>query len=1128
MRIHANHSRWWLGMAVALTSFSTANANVDIANAPLFLSTSVDPNIMFIIDDSGSMFWSFMPDGIFGQWNTDRAKSSTFNRVYYDPQVEYKRPLDHNGDPLPEPDFNNAWMDGYAQYRGDSTPTVDLSSSFRPTWYYSGTYFYAGGAEPAYYYTFDHAGCDINNGSDVNNDSCYDKVVVDDSSGPGGVDERQNFANWYSYYRSRLYASRAGIGAAFADLPSDFRLGWGRINKGWSDIDGVNVRAIQQGVRPLAPDHKEGFYDWLYDVPASGGTPLRRALDGAGRYLESTDSRGPWSTTPGQSGGEDLECRQSYTILMTDGFWNGWNPSGIGNADGSDGPSISAPDGTTYQYSAEDPYQDSRSNTLADVAMHYWKRDLRTDLGNRVPTYAGNEAFWQHMVTFGVGLGVEGDQDPEDVWEAVEDGTPISWGNPFSSDSAKIDDLLHASVNSRGGFFSAQDPDTFATELSSILEDIIGRAEDSAASAAVSSAILQPDSLLYSVGFLSDDWSGSVEALSLGDNGEIDGTEWDAAQQLASRTPSSRELFTTNSDSGDGVTLELGALSTGQQDALDRDSDGDVDGLASTRLQWIRGEEDSALRSRDESGQLRLLGDIINADPQFMDRRDFGYALLDGVEGDRYLQFRQESDYQDRPDVLFAAANDGLLHAFHAGETSEGGGHELFAYMPSELLLPKAGDSVAVINQLMEPDYSHLYFHDGTPTIGDAHWDNPNWSNNWGTVLVGTMGVGGRTVYALDVTDPEGFTSDKVLWEFTDEDLGHGVTDAQIVRMANGEWAAVFGNGYNSDNHEAVLYIVRLRDGALIKKIQTGVGDATNPNGLGPVATTDWPNLSLTTNRIYAGDLQGNVWRFNVSSSNTNQWDEELLFQAVDSATGDPQPITVQPRLAADPLDSDALMVLFGTGSYFRSSDDDLPDPQVQSLYGIQDTKAGHQVDRSDLLTQEITFQGDASFNGNNYTIRQISNHVRSGENGWVMDLEYGGQLTGERVISRASFPAGTGQNRVRFSTLIPDEDPCGIGRTGFLMDISIADGGAYAEPVFDLSQDGSFDDDDLFGDEPFSGLQSGGGEEHVGIVDPANPDVEYLYEGNPSGGSGSGGGGPVSGATDGYQAGRHSWQQIR
>src|SRR5690554_5464938 len=162
------------------------------------------------------------------------------------------------------------------------------------------------------------------------------------------------------------------------------RVGYGAINKDSENIDQLgSTETIVRGVRSFSGADREAFFRLLYESEAAEeGTPLRRALDDAGRYFSARDNRGPWGTVPGSNVGADhLQCRQSFTILMTDGYGNDDTPSGIGNQDGRDGSVITGPGDMSYQYiaSADEnrPFRTAREDTLADVAMKYWKTDLR-------------------------------------------------------------------------------------------------------------------------------------------------------------------------------------------------------------------------------------------------------------------------------------------------------------------------------------------------------------------------------------------------------------------------------------------------------------------------------------------------------------------------------------------------------------------------------------------------------------------------------------------------------------------------------------------------------------------------------------------------------------------------------
>lgn len=1173
-----------LGVALGLTIGAPAQAVVDISNLPLFLTASVEPNLMFVLDDSGSMQWELTPDefvlpyfvfsrvaGTYGggsypnytasvRYNATNAneratarfaRASAVNRSYYDPSVTYRPWVNQDGTSYPNAVPTAAFHHPIRTGLGSRNLTVDNTDS--AIWVHrsatSAFYSISNASNslthyPAVYFNYNGAGVyDANNYTMVEIRSTTATYSGDGRASrtdcTAGVctyaQEIQNFANWYTYYRSRVLASQAAIGRAFSGQGEGMRVGFGAINKGSTSIDSVDTRTIINGVRHFSGTDRQTFFNNLYNhvIPTSV-TPLRRALDDAGQYFSRTDNRGPWGDTPGNStSGAHLQCRQNYTILMTDGYWNGDEAdtsNARNNNDGTGGPTITGPNSQTFTFNAVSPFVDSYSNTLADVAMYYWKRDLRTDLVNEVPVTTINPAFWQHMVTFGVGLGVTGTINPTTAFNAIGSGASVTWPDPDVTNPAKLDDLLHASVNGRGGFFSASDPTTFATELSNVLSSIVARVESSSTSAAASSATLQSSTLLYTAGFRSTDWTGQFIARNIirGTNGTLSlgSTAWDAEVQLrAQAAAGTRNIFTSTRDSiiagtqilsGTGVALN-GTLSTNQTAALNKNTAGIVDNLASNRISWLYGNDaaHSSFRKRNTeptTGALRLLGDIINSNPQFTGKRDFGYRRLSDV-GASYLTYRTSSSYLSRPDMLYVGANDGMLHAFNAQT-----GDESFAYVPSELLIPEGSNTFAKINPLIDPSYTHRYLVDGTVTTADAYW-----GGSWKSVMVGSMGAGGRTVFALNVTSPGSFSTSNILWEFTDPDLGYGSGKPTIVRMSNGDWAAVFGNGYNSANNKSVLFVVRLSDGQLLAKINTNQGDdtAASPNGL--AAPTVALNVdTLSANTIYAGDLKGRLWRFDVSG-NTSTWDSsskrKVLFQAKDSG-GTNQPITSAPEVALNPDDPSQLVITFGTGSYFRNQDSN--STQVQSLYGIIDDNGTAVTGRSELAGQTITWQGNVTIDGTSYTLREVSDNPIGTNKGWYIDLIFSGNAQGERVVSKPVLLTGAVRDRVRFTTMIPDPDPCGTtgGRTGFLMDVMLATGGRAGEAVFDLNDDGQFDGDDLAScTDSCSGIQFGGGEELIVIQDGENPDLGHVCSGE---------GNCEETREPGTPVGRQSWRQLR
>ena len=523
----------------------------------------------------------------------------------------------------------------------------------------------------------------------------------------------------------------------------------------------------------------------------------------------------------------------------------------------------------------------------------------------------------------------------------------------------------------------------------------------------------------------------------------------------------------------------------------------------------------------DQGGLFRnraeVIGDIVNSDPLFVGRQDFGYSVLPGTEGSAYRTFRGAAPYASRPEMVYVGANDGLLHAFDANT-----GVERFAYLPDALMHR--------VNALTRPNYVHRYLLDGSPGFGDA-WVDLGSGDAWHTLLVGTLGAGGRGLFALDITDPANFAAGDVLWEFTaddDADLGFTMNQASLVRAASGDWVVIAGNGYNSGNHRAALFILDAEDGSLIRKIDTGIGSAGVPNGLTTPAPVDL-NHDRITDAVYAGDLHGNLWKFDLSDPDPANWDIAYddgtdpapLFLAVD-ALGDPQPITTRPEVTTHP--DGGVMVLFGTGRYFDESDRLVPDtPQVQSFYGIRDQGSAATGGRAALLEQEVLGEFDAF---TDVRVRvSTQRQPQPGDEGWYIDLPE----AGERQVSLPILRRG----RIVFTTLTPSGDPCDFGGTSWLMELNAITGGRLDYTPFDNNLDGYFDNADFVTVEvdedgdgtpetvtvPISGRKSKEGIiKTPGIISAGTREYKYA-----SGTSGS-----VEMTIEaGITGGRQSWRQI-
>jgi type IV pilus assembly protein PilY1 len=449
--------------------------------------------------------------------------------------------------------------------------------------------------------------------------------------------------------------------------------------------------------------------------------------------------------------------------------------------------------------------------------------------------------------------------------------------------------------------------------------------------------------------------------------------------------------------------------------------------------------------------------------------------------------------------------------------------------------------------------------------MGDAFFGSA-----WHTMLVGGLNAGGQEIYALDITNPSSFASAQtspstiLKWEFTDAndaDLGFTYSQPQIVRLHNGKWAAVFGNGYNnsvtgpndaigSTTGKAALFIVDIQDGSLIRKISlTGsaatTGDTTNPNGLATPAMVDIDGDRIV-DFAFAGDLYGNMWKFDLRSATPSSWNSAFsgggnplpLYVAKDNAgTPNRQPITERPVVIRGPSGA-GMSVLFGTGKYLETGDNS--STAVNTFYGIYDRNSSPIVDtdrvsdRSVLQQQTITNELSIDFDGAGagggpleaVDLRVTSNNAvdTTTKRGWYMDLTSpvsGAQ--GEKSVSNPLVRNG----HLIFTTLIPSSDPCSDGGTSWLMELDALSGKRLTESPFDLNGDGIFSEADYVTLPDGTKVPAGGLKSTEGILPTpgvlSSKDKEFKYTPGTSGEI------QVTVENPGKSGtGRQSWRQVR
>jgi len=953
---------------------------------------------------------------------------------------------------------------------------------------------------PAYYYVYDTtlANCLP---ATLQTEDCYRRVLVGSSSGPSGTDERQNFANWYSFYRSRALAAQTSTNLALADASENLRLGWQALGTSDSCIlvtANANCRGISNSssttydnrLRPFTGAHRAAFFTWLGDVYYNQSTPLLQAVARVGELLKTSGSYSPYAYDPGNSESPVYGCRASYSLVVTDGIWNSALSSG--NVDGT---AATLPDG--QQYSPQSPFQDTTASTLADLAFLYWRTDAQPGLDNKVPPYntvtnsevrgtntlspywnpRNDPATWQHLTGFYVGIGLSSalinpDWDGDTFaggYAGLAAGTtpwPVA-GADNSVNQNNVYDLWHAAINSRGEFFSAENASDLINSLGKVVTRITQSTSVGASQTVSPTRVGDTNALFtYSPSFSSADWSGDV--IKYQRTGTTQTRIWSAAQQLDGRFATGNTGFGTRkiymAKGGALTDFAWANLNTDQQLSLNKASGGATDTYGSRRVDYLRG--DRSLESPGATPAFRprshILGDIVNSSPVVVDGPNSPIALMNATVGDNsYATFRNTNASRERR--IYVGANDGMLHAFNDQ------GQEVYAFVPSAV--------IGNLNRLTERSYNgggHQSYVDNTPVVGDVYVNGA-----WRTVLIGTLRGGGRGIFALDITNPN---APVLLWEKSDADASYkdlGFTYAQpiITRLHTDGWGVVVSNGYNSAQDNAVLYVMNVADGSLIKALPASDNIAT-PNGLSSPFVADVDG-DLIADYAYAGDLHGNLWRFDLIGTSLTATAAADNFrvafggrplytaQASSLAPGTAnlvQPITASPSVVAHPSGTGHL-VLFGTGKYLEASDALANTSKAMTLYGIWDRQTdGAAASSTPVLTianlqqqtlgtdQRISYTSSAgssvSSTANTISTTSVSydaTTATNGKQGWYLNLP----LNGELVINKPQLFSGT----LLMSSLIPSTDACTAGVTTYLYALDPYTGGNNSG-LFNLGTD--------------------------------------------------------------------------
>ncbi|AZN36780.1 pilus assembly protein [Iodobacter ciconiae] len=987
-------------IALSILSISLNGWAAQTADKPLSTLSTADikPNVMFIIDDSGSMAWSHMPDDVVDWLDSVGYHNAHCNGVYYNPDTSYLPPKNANGTNMPNASFTAAWHNGFS---GGSTQTHNLSTNFFP---YDNTSSFNNGSssrEPAFYWSFKRTG--IPSSEDcakplTRPGSDWEKIVIPKDNSAKSIAERQNFANWFSYYRTRILMMKSSVGAAFASIDDRYRVGFSSINNltrnDYSKLSYLNINNY-------TTSQKAAWYAMLYGTSPGGGTPLKTALSAIGKIYSG---RRPSTsvTDPMQ-----YSCQQNFTILTTDGYWNAGNNAEIGDTDS----------GSNIPYPMRD---DSNSNeTLADVAMHYFKNDIRLDLPNNtqgIEEFAGGAKGRQLMRTYTLGLGMDGKliRSEHEPLSNKRVPWPLVKGDTLTT----IDDLWHAAVNGGGQYFSAKDPNTVSAGISKALSDIQSKTA-SVGSADVSSSFMSPgNNFIYSSAFKNISWTGDVQANTLNlETGTLEkNITWSADTKLGLLGHANRTIYTckrgacstltkfedTNSDLISEMSAGVNALKTSNGILNDAQL---ARNTAKALINYLRGDDTNEIKSDAKAAnslyrtRVGHLGAVIHGGVTYVKKPNKAYADAG------YDAFVRSNT--DRKAMVYAPANDGMLHAFNAST-----GVEEWAFVPPTVL-PR-------LWQLAERAYANdfKYFVDGAPTIADIKV-----GSTWKTILIAGLRGGGGEYYALDITNPN--SPPTLLWSFSDPRLGN-TYGFPVVGKVNGTWKVLLSSGYDNTDNKGYIFSLDAATGTPDRTFTSSCSDNAGLCGLSKIGVLfENRNVDDTILMAYAGDLAGHLWRFNPK-------DGSGALVAKTGTTPLPQAITTAPMVKATEYKNSSNQIMhyvtFGTGRYLNQTD--LSNSDTHTFYGLLVDPSASMMDaaftalRSSTSLLELEFKKkgndiELTRNGDSRAIDTPAALLACKEKmrGWRADMF----ITRERL---ANDPMPRGE-KARFFTTVPDGDAC-------------------------------------------------------------------------------------------------------
>jgi type IV pilus assembly protein PilY1 len=868
--------------------------------------------------------------------------------------------------------------------------------------------------------------------------------------------ELENYANWAAYYRNRVGATKTAASLAFAGFcpnssvcPNTPYVGFTTLNA--LANPGIYTSTTTMDPAPYTGAKKMTFFDKLFSFQPGGPTPTLSATYQLGEKFRDKNS-----------GYIRYSCQRSYHVMFTDGLYSDdlshGSYLGCASVPSKKTPDIEydfTPVGQGYisgngYYGATNPadqwvtpveiygaipsfggqwppmmYDIYHDSNLSDIALRYWVTNLRPDLteNKQDPSHpffnvrpAGRDnATWPHLNFYAMGFAVAGtlpaatEAERADTEAKIAAGT-LHWPaikrcDTSKDDPTKIDDLWHAAINGMGKFIAARNGDQFRAGMESILSEITNLSGSRGGAALVSPDTVTSENFFYVPSF-GPEWSGDVKRYRIDQY-----AQFHDADTLNSPYPTAADLLNIKlaSQNGKGYASRVIFTKTGNDFSVSGMSGmssqlasfGNTTATQNAVINYLRGdnsnEGDNLAQFRKRGGPL---GDIVNASPVVVAApqcaEDSNGQVGCAIDGDSYKDFY--NDEKNRGTMVYVAANDGMLHAFDEKL------NELWAFVPTEIMRPSAQKGLVTLS--LQPNsptnpFTHYYYVNATPFSADAQFDN----GTWHTMLVGGLGKGGTSYYALDVTQGANNTdpSKIYLWEFTHADMGYSFGQPLIARTkasswkrsdGGSKWVAILPSGYNNGtgsdsakgtgSGKACLFFIDIEKGTLLKELCSQDGLPAAPLNLAQITAFVEDESTQVATAVYGGDNAGNVWRFNLESSDPDQWKAEK-FATLQAG----QYVTTRPFIL---LYQDKRYLALGTGGYRNK--DDLTSTVNNSFYvfvdgdGVSSRVLSAPLSRGDLVSVP-----NNSATGVHSTL-SASDKKRFDNNGWYMDMPEGYQIT--------------------------------------------------------------------------------------------------------------------------------------